>query len=136
MSKIFALAFLVLAFSSMIDARKAVKKCEVTFYGPAPEPVCETVIDENGEEQEECYAVGAPASRLILNKRKSSYQESTQLDEVNFEGTCDCSLKLYTKANFEGLSHSYPFSKSNNRVIMVNEIWSYPNNSFKLICKF
>jgi len=136
MTKVIALAFILFAFSSIVKAQNAQPKCEITLYGPEPEPECETIIDENGQEQESCFAVGSAESRLLLNKGTSRYQESSDLSELHFAGTCECTLQIYTRVNLRGLYYSYPFSKSADGIILVPQIWSHPHNSFRVLCKF
>lgn len=133
MSKILALALFVLALTSIVSANEK-SECLITLYGPAPEPECET-ITENGQEEVACAAVGAAPLRLRLDSGNRSYKESTELADLDFEGTCECSLRVFTKENFEGFSYSYPFNKSKNGQIIA-EIWNQPSKSFKIYCKF
>ena len=126
----FTLFLLCLTFS--VHSRS----CEIEFYGPPPPPECETII-ENGEEIEACSAVGAPASRLLLDASKPRYSEAnTTLVEVYFYGYCRCSIKLWTKANFRGDWILYPFCRSKNKEILTDAIWKKPNNSFRISCVF
>ena len=131
MLKFLSLAILFLSLT--VHAQK--RTCELELYGPDPPVECETII-EDGEEIESCSAVGAPASRLILDASNPSYSESSELAEIGFYGYCRCSVKLWTRSNFRGLSLTYPFCRSNSNQIFTEDIWSRKNNSWRISCKF
>ena len=113
------------------------KECQITFYGPTPPPVCNTYLDENGQEQEECYQLGSPAAHLLLNKQDKSYSDATYgAIEYHFEGTCNCTLKLWSAHNFKGASKTYAVNKFVNKNIFVEKTWKKDPKSFKVSCRF
>lgn len=113
------------------------RECTVVFWGPDPEPTCQTYTDENGEEQEDCFGVGAPEARAILNSSVKTLEMSdSQIQGLYYYGDCSCSLKLWTKANYKGAVLEYAFSNSTDKTISTTDIWSKTNQSFKVICEF
>ena len=112
-------------------------QCTLSFYGPPTPPVCNTYVDENGQEQTECYAVGPAASIAIVDKSNKHLKVADgNVYELDFNGTCDCKLVLYSKANFKGQSKNYPFSEAENNQIFADQIWNQENASFKILCNF
>jgi len=140
MKKILSCIVLILGLASLANARNlkgAAGQCDLTFYGPTPDPVCNTYIDENGQEQQECSQVGPSAARTYVDGSNPNFTDATgSLYELNFDGTCNCKLVLYTKANFKGKSFTYAFSKSEDKAIFANQIWNKDNASYKIICRF
>ncbi len=137
MNKFLLLCLLGLTYIAAARNLQGAAQCDLTFYGPPTPPVCNTYIDENGQEQTECYAVGPAASRAIVNKsQKTLNVSSDSLYELDFDGTCKCTLVLYSKANYKGSSYSYAFSKAKNGVIFGNKIWKTANKSYKISCAF
>jgi len=139
MNKFLPLLFCILAFAHLATARnlKGAPQCDLTFYGPTPPPVCNTYIDENGQSQLECYQLGPAASRTIVNKANKTFKDpADSLYEVDFYGKCKCTLVLYTRKNYKGLSYSYPFSKAKDGVIFAHKIWKRANKSYKITCSF
>lgn len=129
------LAFIAF-FLSLASVTQSQRTCEIDFYGPKPPPECETTI-ENGEEVETCSEIGAPVSSLLLDGGEFTYSEnSTSLAEIYFSGLCKCSIKFWTRPNFEGYSITYPFCKSPTGEIFTDQIWERPNNSFNITCVF
>jgi len=112
-------------------------QCTLMFYGPTPDPVCQTYIDESGQEQEECYALGPAAAAALVDASNPKFTEANgNLYELDFDGTCNCKLVLYNKANFKGKSLTYKFSKAEDKAIFADEIWNKENASYKILCKF
>jgi len=133
--KSFSLILMILGLSYMTVS--ANRECQVTFYGPTPSPVCETYIDENGQEQEQCYQLGSAAAALLLNKTNKSYSDATYSGvEYMFSGTCNCILQLWPLNNFNGIPKSYAINKLMNRHIIVEKSWKKVPKSFKVACKF
>lgn len=113
------------------------KECTIVFWGPDPEPTCTTYTDENGQEQEDCYGVGAGEARSILNDSVKTFETSDfQLEGMFFYGDCDCRLKLWDQANYKGAQLEYAFNKSVDKSITAPSIWSKTNKSFKVLCSF
>ena len=115
------------------------QECQVTYYGIAPPPDCYTYIDENGEEEEQCTSVGPGVSVVYLNADASSYSEPTlPLSQIDFTGTCDCTLKLYSGSNFSGCYVRNDVATTSFEHIWVNDIWSRgtPPQSFSVSCDF
>ncbi len=141
MKKVLSLLVCLLGLTAFASARNlkgasAGGQCDLTFYGPTPDPVCNTYIDENGEEQTECYQVGPSASRTIVDGTTPNFTDANgSAYEVDFSGDCNCKLVLYTKANFKGKSFTYPFSKSDG-AIFANQVWNKDNASYKIVCRF
>lgn len=109
--------------------------CEIAFFGPATPPTCETFVDENGEDQEQCFALGSAAYAASLNRGNNNFSVSAELAEINFSGNCRCAITLWSEANFQGQSFTY-WTKNKNDHVLTNEIWSQENQSFKVRCKF
>ena len=106
------------------------------FYWPTPDPVCNTYIDENGQEQKECYALESPAWAISMDASDPNFTANETLYELNFDGKCNCRLVLFSKANLKGKSFTYPFSKAENKIIFANQIWDNENTSYKILCRF
>jgi hypothetical protein len=136
--KAFTLIVLVLGLScALAQSLRASpqRTCQLSMYGPIPPPVCQTVTDANGQQQQECYALGSAAMAAILDKNTKSISESTGLSEFGFSGYCKCTIKLWAGANFTGKAKTYKFNESKTDV-MVSDIWSQESNSFKVTCQF
>ena len=139
MNKLLPLIFCIFTFAHLATARnlKGASQCNLEFWGPTPPPVCETYIDENGQSQLACSQVGPAASRTWVNKANKTFKSAAEsLYELDFDGTCKCTLVLYSKANYKGSSYSYAFSKAKNGVIFGNQIWKTANKSYKISCAF
>ena len=137
--KTFTLIVLVLGLSCALGAQslraKPQRTCQLSLYGPESPPVCETFIDENGQEQQQCWAVGSAAFAALLDKKTSSIKEATGLSEFSFDGYCKCTMKLWTGSNFTGRSKTIHFKDSQPH-IFIKDIWSLESNSFSVSCKF
>jgi len=140
MNKILSLLFCFLGLTAFfINARslKGSGECELVFYGPNPDPVCTTYIDENGKEQQDCQAVGAPPSRTIVDASASTYSQAHEnLYEVDFYGTCNCKLVLFTEENHQGEAFTYSFKNSVTGIIFADQVWNKANGSYKINCCF
>lgn len=143
MKKFLSLLVCLLGLTALASARNlkgaasAGGQCDLTFYGPPSPPVCNTYIDENGEEQTECYQVGPAASRTIVDGTTPKFTEANgSAYEIDFDGNCNCKLVLYTKANFKGKSFTYPFSKAESNAIFADQVWNKANASYKIVCRF
>ncbi len=136
------LSFVCILGLSALASAKGLKgtpdaQCTLSFYGPPSDPVCNTYVDENGQEQTECYAVGPAASAAIVDKSNKNLKVADgNVYELDFDGTCDCNLVLYSKANYKGQSKKYAFSKAENKQIFADQIWNKENASFKVLCNF
>ena len=140
MNKSFILLICLFGLSFLFQgsqAQTAPKQCVIGYYDvPAP-PVCITFIDKDGKKQQECSAIGSAAFGAALDKKQKSLLESSfPLNDLDFSGSCQCTLYLYSKANYKGYSLSYPFSKSKAKHIYVNKIWTRSAKSFKIVCSF
>ena len=113
------------------------KQCQMEFYGPIPPPVCETYIDENGQEQEQCYQLGSPAAALLMDKDNNNYSDATfGAVEYYFSGDCNCVLQLWPENDFIGISKNLIVNRIINRDIIVEKCWKKEPKSFKIVCNF
>ena len=133
---IFLTAFILsLLYATEAKLRCSTNPCQVAFFGPESPPVCETVVDENGQEQQQCYAIGSAAFAAALSRSNPSFGESIPLSQINFSGNCRCILTLWSQANFQGESFTYR-TQNNNDQVFPDEIWSQENQSFRVRCRF
>ena len=138
MAKAISLIVALLALSYIASARKAcpiLEPCTLGFYGPEAPPVCQTFTDENGEQQEQCFAIGSAAFGVVLDKDDRSVDEDTEIAEIDFSGHCDCTLTLWNSPSFDGEFIKYRFEASRPH-FYINEIWSQDAESFSVTCKF
>ncbi len=113
----------------------AYKSCTISFWGPNPPPVCETYTDENGQEEESCYQLGAPQANAILDARTPSFTFSDEVAEVDWYGDCRCTLVVWSKPNYKGACKLVSNNKRDSAII-IEDIWSRTANSFKVACRF
>jgi len=137
MNKFAALLMFFLGASFMLQAIQA-QGCEVAYYDiPAP-PECETYIDENGEEEEECTAIGSAAFAALLDSTSPTLTEPTlPLNDLDFTGDCDCTLRVYSGLNLGGC-YVQEDVVSNTHINVVGGIWTRTANpqSFEVTCTF
>ena len=113
--------------------------CQVGYYTVPVPPQCETYIDENGQEQEQCTAIDSAAFGTVLGAKDNELVErSLELNDIEFTGYCDCVLRLYTETNLDGCYiKSYEIS-GDYRHTYVSDLWTRDGNpqSFTLTCNF
>ena len=102
--------------------------CNVTYYRTTPAEQCDGDL---------CWRLNAPATRITLDALTSSIERSNfNVNEIQLDATCKCTLFLYTKPNFTGYTFSFQYLSSAAKQIFPNKLWGSKNNSFKLKCKF
>ena len=124
--------------ASFVIGLKA-QECQVAYYDVAAPPECHTYLDENGEEQEECTAIGSAAFAALLDANTPSFSEpNLRLSEIDFSGTCDCTLKLYSGSNLSGCYVQDDVATTTSEYVPVSDIWTRSANpqSFSVSCNF
>ena len=116
------------------------QSCEVGYYDVAPPPECEFYIDENGEEQEECTAIGSAAFAQLLDSNTPTLTEpSFPLSEMDISGDCDCTLRVYSGQNLSGCYVQEDIiTDASEHIEVIGGIWTRSANpqSFELTCTF
>lgn len=132
--KAFTLIVLIFGLSCAVNAQRPQRTCELSYYGLESPPVCQTILDENGEEQQVCEMVGSAAYAALLDKKMKSFKEAMGISEFSFDGYCRCTMKLWTGSNFNGNSKTIKFNE-NQPHIMIKDVWSQVANSFSVTCR-
>src|SRR5690349_8964416 len=106
MEKILVVTLMLFALlCSLTEARRRVcrtrpapEKCQITVYGPIPEPLCEMVSEDGQEPTEVCTDVGSAGLTSVMDSSFSSFLGNMGLSEVDYteggDGCLDCSLTL------------------------------------------
>ncbi len=142
MNKFTALLMFFLGASIMLQVTQA-QDCTIGYYDIAPPAECEYYTDENGEEEEECSAVGSAAFAALLNSETATLSEPDfPLNDLDFTGDCDCTLRVYSGADLKGCSVQAGVltesSESSEQITVLGDLWKRAANprSFEVTCNF
>ncbi len=123
---LFGLSFLYQASAA------APKQCVLYYEDLIEIPSC----DLTGP-NDECESTGSAAVSVTLDKSEKTLKESSwPLGVLSWDGDCKCTLKIYSKVNYQGCSLSYPFSKSKTKTIYPKKLLKKDAKSFKVVCSF
>jgi len=112
-------------------------ECWIGYYNVPQPPVCETIIGEDGQEEQQCTAVGSAAYAGVINRDEPSFsEENFPLNDIDWSGYCNCNLLVYNSADFTGYWLTYPFSEATEDRIVVGDILKVGVNSFRITCTF
>ena len=92
----------------------------------------------NNDNRRQCkieYYPGNHEVRLWSGQRTLA-RNNFLLNDLEFDGYCNCNMYLYSQTNFRGLVLNYLFRRSNNHHIYPNRVWNKRTRSFRVVCNF
>lgn len=150
MKNLFALVIVILAISSVTEAKKRIcrtvspatsvnaspKECYIGYYDIAPQPTCEITTNENNEEVQFCSSIGSAAYLAVLAQSFSSFSADWGISAMDYTGYCNCVLQLWSGPNQTGDTFTYPFGNNPDNPILISDLWDQLNESFEIACQF
>ena len=113
------------------------QECQIGYYDVPQPPMCTTETDEDGQPEEVCTAVGSAAFAGITNPTEPSFSESTfPLNDIDWSGTCNCTLLAYSGENLTGYWLAYPFNETTENKVVVTDLLTTAPKSFNITCIF
>jgi len=92
----------------------------------------------NNNNRRQCKIEWSPGNgevRLWSGSRTLA-RSNNRLNDLEFDGYCNCNLYLYSQTNYRGLVLNYPFSRSPSHHIYPNRVWNRVTRSWRVICRF
>jgi len=132
------LSCLLFTISLAQEEEEAAPACLVSYEDYPADPVCETVTDENGEETEECTAIGSAAFAGQLTPDDPTFSATDfSLSLFTWSGDCDCTITYFKDGTASGCYVRRRFNDGENLDgIRTDDILKQRPNSFAVACQF
>ncbi len=112
------------------------QQCNIQYESYAAPPECTWVIDDNGEETEQCTSIGTAAYAGQLTPDDPSFTETFPVSTFSWDGTCDCTVTYWRDDNGKGCHVRRDFGQGKETTLTTDSVLKVQPGSITISCQF